>query len=402
MTPLKTILRNILWVLGGIAVVAVIVYAFLPAPVSVDVGTVSRGLLRVTVDEDGKTRVKERFVVSAPLAGRLQRIGLKPGAPVEAGQTLLAVIEPADPGLLDDRERARSRAAVSRAEAARDQALSRLERAKRDYENARKDLLRIEPLIPSHGVSQQEADATRHRERLCAEEIRASQFAVQMAEFELEQARAVLSRANPSPGDADAWQFAIRSPVTGRVLHVHQESTIVVTPGQKLIEVGDPREIEVEVDLLSADAVRVPPRAKVFLEHWGGSEPLLGVVRVVEPFGITKTSALGVEEQRVNVIVDFLDPPEKRRALGDGYRVEARVVVWEKEDVLKVPEGALFPHGGGSAVWVVENKKAVLRPVQVGQRNGLEAEVLGGLREGETVIIHPGDKVKDGVAVTVR
>jgi HlyD family secretion protein len=170
----------------------------------------------------------------------------------------------------------------------------------------------------------------------------------------------------------------------------------------KLIEVGDPKDIEAEVDLLSADAVKVQLEAKVFFEHWGGNEPLLGRVRVVEPSGFMKTSALGVEEQRVNVIVDFVDPWEQRKTLGDGYRVEARVVVWEKDDVLKVPAGALFRKGGDRAVYVVEKGKAVTRLVQVGQNNGLEAEVLGGLTEGETVIVDPGDKVKDGVAVTLR
>jgi HlyD family secretion protein len=277
-----------------------------------------------------------------------------------------------------------------------------LEHCKRDHENARKDLSRIEQL-GGRGVSLQELDAARHREQTYAEDIRTGKFAVKVAEFELKQAQTVLLRAKQvSPGEASAWQFPIMSPVTGQVLRVEQQSTTVVTPGMKLIELGDPRDIEGEIDFLSTDAVKVRPGAKAFLEHWGGGEPLLGRVRVVEPSGFTKISALGVEEQRVNVIIDFVDPIEQRQALGDGYRVEARVVVWEKDDVLKVPAGALFRQGNDRAVFVVEKGKAVTRPVQIGQNNGLEAEVLGGLTEGETVLVHAGDKVKDGVAVTVR
>src|SRR5262245_20714782 len=256
------------WVVGGIGVVGLIVYAFLPAPVSVDTATASRGPLQVTVDEDGKTRVKERFIVSAPLAGRLLRISLKAGDPVEAGKTLLAMIEPNDPGLLDERERARAEAAKRAAEAARDQATTRIEKCRNDQENAKKDLARAEQLIGTHGISYQELDTARHREQMCAEEGRAARFALKVAEFELEQAEAVLLRSKPgSPGEADAWRFPIKSPVSGRVLKVHQESTMVVTPGKPLIEVGDPEDIEAEIDLLSADAVKVRPGAKVYLEH---------------------------------------------------------------------------------------------------------------------------------------
>jgi HlyD family secretion protein len=330
------------------------------------------------------------------------RIGLKAGHSVEAGQTMLALLEPADPGLLDERERARAEAAVKSADAAREQAEARLAHCNKDHDQAKRDLTRIEQL-GGLGVSLQELDTARHREQACNEDIRAAKFAVKVAEFELEQAQMVLLRSKQvSPGEVTAWQFPIRSPVTGQVLRVHQESMMVVTPGLKLIEVGDPRDIEAEIDFLSTDAVKVRPGAKAFLEHWGGGEPLLGRVRVVEPSGFMKVSALGVEEQRVNVIIDFVDPIEKRMPLGDGYRVEARVVVWEKDDVLKVPAGALFRQSSDRAVFVVEKGKAVLRVVQIGQSNGLEAEVLGGLSEGETVLVHAGDKVKEGVAVLLR
>jgi HlyD family secretion protein len=398
----KSLLRKLPILVGAAALVSAIVYAFLPAAVSVDTAVVGRGPLRVTADEDGKTRVRERYVVAAPLAGKLLRINLKAGDPVRKSEPL-AIIEPTDPGLLDERERARAEAAVKAAEATREQAASRLERARREEENARKELARGESLAAIRGISLQELDTYRHRVLVATEEIRAARFAVRVAEFELEQAQAVLLRSRQlSPGEAAAWRFVLPSPVDGRVLRVNQESLTPVTPGLKLIEVGDPHDLEVEVDLLSADAVKVKKGARVFLEHWGGGEPLLGQVRVVEPSGFTKVSALGVEEQRVNVIVDIDDPPERRPSLGDGYRVEARVVVWEKDDVLKVPAGALFRHGGGWAVFVVAGGKAELRPVEVGQNNGLEAEVLGGLQEGEGVVVHPGDKVKDGVAVTPR
>jgi len=240
-------------------------------------------------------------------------------------------------------------------------------------------------------------------ERTTAEELKSAQFAVQIADYELELAKAALLRTNlESPTSADAWHFPIFSPINGRVLRVFQESSMVVPAGAPLLELGDPGDLEVEVDVLSADAVKIRPGAKVFLEHWGGDVPLLGRVRVVEPAGFLKISALGVEEQRVNVIVDFAEPPEKRGSLGDAYRVEARIVVWEGANVLKVPSGALFREDADWAVFAVKNNKARLHRVTIGHRNDLEAKVVEGLTENAEVIVHPSDKIQDGIRVKLR
>jgi HlyD family secretion protein len=378
-------------------------YAFWPRPAEADLARAVRGPLRVTVDEDGKTRIRERYVVSAPLTGRLQRVTLHAGDRVTAGKTLLASIEPCDPGLLDDRARSEAEARVKSAEATRKQAGPKLERARAALEHAAGEVRRARRLLPTGGASQQEfADAV-NKERLAQEELKTAQFAVQIADFELEVARAALTRTRPrSSGEAEGWRFDILAPVSGCVLRVLQESSAVVTPGKELLEVGDPADLEVEVDVLSSDAVKVAPGAKASLEHWGGDGPLPGRVRLVEPAGFMKKSALGVEEQRVNVIIDFVGPPARYERLGDAYRVEARIVVWEADDVLKVPAGALFRRGDDWVVYAVEDGRARLRRVETGRSNGLETEVRAGLAEGETVILHPGDKIQAGARVAAR
>jgi HlyD family secretion protein len=277
-----------------------------------------------------------------------------------------------------------------------------LERARSAYEFADKDLARFRRMLQNGSATPQEFDNAAQRERSAAEELKSAQFAQQVAEFELEQAQAALLRVRPSPGDMATQRFEITAPIRGKVLRVFQESGIVVTPGTKLLELGDPTDLEVEIDVLSADAVKIRPGTKVFFEHWGGPAPLEARVRLVEPAGFTKISALGVEEQRVWVIADFVDPAEKRQTLGDAYRVEARIVIWEEDNVLKVPAGALFRNGTGWAVFLAGNGKAELRRVKVGQTNGLESQILDGLAAGDTVILHPSDKVKDGVAILAR
>jgi HlyD family secretion protein len=387
----------------ALAVAAFLVYAFRPKPVDVDVAAVTRGALQVTVDEDGRTRIKERYVVSAPLAGRQARITLRPGDPVTAGQSPLTVIEPSDPALLDERSRAEAEARVKATESGTKRAQAALDQARVAHDYAKAELARAQPLVGTSGVSRQAFEDLQLKERLTAERLREAQFALQIANFELEQAQSALIRTRPrSPGDEATWRFEIRSPISGRVLRVFQESSTVVTPGTRLLELGDPSDLEVEIDVLSADAVRVKPGAKVRFEHWGGGEPLWGRVRLVEPAAFLKVSALGVEEQRVWVIADFTDPYEKRKALGDAYRVEARIVVWEGENVLKVPAGALFRQGDRWAVYVLENGKARLRHVRTGQSNGLETEVHDGLSANERVVVHPSDKIQDGVAVQSR
>jgi HlyD family secretion protein len=398
-----TFVRKVLLAVFTLAAGGGLVYVFLPAPAGVDLAAVGRGPLRLTVDQEGKTRIKERYVITAPLAGQMPRIPLKSGDSVEAGKTLLAVIEPVDPALLDDRARSEQEARVKRAEAARSQADANLRRARATLDYAEKESKRQRNLVQTRSASQSDLDNAVQREQTAIQDVRAGEFGVRVADFELEQAKAALLRSRPhSPGDPDWPRFEVRAPITGRVLHVYEENAAVLTAGTKLLELGDPADLECEIDVLSADAVKIAPGAKAFLEHWGGERPLAGRVRRVEPAGFTKTSALGVEEQRVWVRLDFAEPLEVRQRLGDAYRVEARIVIWEGDNVLKVPAGALFRHDGGWAVFVAAEGKAVLRPVRIGHSNGLEAEVLEGLAEGEQVIQHPGDKIKDGSAIAPR
>lgn len=399
---MRKLRKRLVQLTAGVLAAAFLAYSFWPRPIEVDVAEATRGPLRVTVDEDGKTRIKERYVVSAPLAGRLQRIALRAGAEVKFGDAL-AVIEPGDPTLLDDRARSQAEARVKAAEATRKQAVPKLEHARVAHDLAVKELQRVHRMRIGQAISSQEVESAQYKERMAQEEVKTAQFALQIADFELDLARAALTRTRPrSPGDTDNWRFEIRAPVSGRVLRVFQESSAIVAPGQQLLEVGDPRDLEVEVDVLSSDAVKIAPGAKVILDHWGGESPLRGQVRLVEPSGFMKRSALGVEEQRVNVIIDFLDPFEKRRRLGDGYRVEARIVIWSAGEALKVPSGSLFRRGDDWAVFTLEDGRARLRRVQVGRSNALETEITDGLEEGSVVILHPGDKIQPGRRVAPR
>jgi HlyD family secretion protein len=393
-------LQRLFLVVCGLAVVAALAYAFMPQPIAVDVAMVSRGPLQVTVEEDGKTRIKERYVISAPLAGNMRRIELREGDMVSRGETLVATIEPHDPDLLDAREVAEREAKVKSAEAALRLEESTREKAEAALNFAEAELGRIQRAHQSKAASRSELDDANLLYRTRAEEYRGAAFSEEIAQFELDLARAALIRTRPSEANAPAaWEVEIRSPIDGQVLRVFQESAAMVTAGTQLLEVGDPADLELEIDVLSQDAVRIRQGAKVIVDDWGGDAPLPGTVRVVEPSGFTKISALGVEEQRVNVIADLNEPRPRRAALGDGYRVEARIVVWEGRDVLKVPASALFRRQGKWAVFRADGRRAVLQDVEIGRQGNLEAEVLRGLQEGDRVIIYPSDKIHDGVAV---
>jgi HlyD family secretion protein len=410
---------------------AAIAYGMRPLPVEADLATVERGAIRETVDQDGKTRIRERYVVSAPLAGQLLRIELKAGDKVEAGKTILATIEPRDPDLLDVRARKQAEANVNAAEARFEQAQPLLDQATANLDYAIADLKRAEQARAANpqAVSASEIDNRQMMVRTREALVRSARHAKDIAAFELDQARAALVRFSPQgtervpegdgaaegngagptattpapyPKNADEWRFKIPAPINGRVLRVFQESSGVVNAGTPLLELGDPRDLEVAVDVLSRDAVKIKPGAAVSLEEWGGDKPLNGEVRLVEPSGFTKISTLGVEEQRVNVIIDLVDPPAIRASLGDGFRVEARIVIAEAADVLKAPTSALFRVGNDWAVFRVDNGIARERLVRPGIQNGLEAEITQGLAEGDVVITHPGDNVVDGKAVRQR
>jgi HlyD family secretion protein len=408
---MKRPVRRLLLILFTLAGLAAIVYAFLPKPVEVDVAEIARGKLQVTVNEDGKTRIKERYVVSMPLAGQIQRITLDPGDQVTAGQTLLATILPNNPNLLDPRARAESEArlsaavaAVSRAEAGLDAALAAKEIADSQHERLRR-------LAERDAASSSQFESAQLTMRLRQEEHRSAQFALEIAKFERELAEAALKRFdlpengtnhNGENGPKSEWQFDIVAPVNGRVLRVLQESAAVLNAGAPLMELGDPTNLELEIDVLSTDAVKCSPGDTVVVEHWGGELPLEAKVRLIEPAAFTKISALGVEEQRVFVIADLGNPPDERPNLGDAFRIEARIIVWEGEDVLQVPTSALFRKGGDWAVFVAQDARAKLTTVELGHRNADAAEVVSGLAEGDRVIVYPSDRVQDGVAVAPR
>lgn len=398
---MKTRSRHILPIASAALFAAVLVYAFLPKPVEVDAVTVDRGPLAVTVREDGKTRIKDRYVVAAPLAGKLERIRLRSGDAVTANADLIAAIVPSDPDLLDPRARAQAEAKVHAAEALKKQVEAQQQRARVNHEYAKLTLERANANYARQTISHQEVDDAEEKELATANAVREAEFAVQVASFELEQARAVLLRAGSGIG-ANEWRHEIHSPITGKVLRVFQESSTIVTPGTKLVELGDPADLEIEADVLSTDGVQIQPGARVFVEHWGGPHPLEGRVRLVEPSGFTKISALGVEEQRVNAIIDFTDKLSERPTLGDAFRVEVRIVIWEGADTLRVPAGALFRDDERWAVYVIEDDRAHLRHVVVGHSNDDHAEVLEGLNEGARVILYPTDRVHDGVRVKPR
>lgn len=398
---MKTWLSRSITALLCLAALGGLVYAFLPQAVEVEFAAVSTGPLVVTVEEDGKTRIRQRYAVSAPLGGKLQRIELKAGAEVIAGETLLAVVEPTPPAFLDARELAQSEARVKAAEANLRQSEASYDRAVAALKFAQTDLQRARELTQKRVGTGSELDEKQMLQAMRSEELRMAESAREVSKFELAVAQAALLRAR-SPGDADLGSFEIRSPISGRVLKVSQESATVVTPGTALLEVGDPTDLEVEIDVLSIDAVKIQPGDRAFLEQWGGTQPLQARVRVVEPAAFTKVSALGVEEQRVNVILDLVDPPEVRPTLGDQYRVEAKIVTWETANTVQVPTSALFRDGNSWSVFRMERGIARKIAVDVGHQNGLFAEILTGLTPGETVVVHPSDRIRDGVQVIKR
>ncbi len=384
------------------ALAASIAYGLMPQPPRVEVAPVVRAPLSVTVREEGRTRVMDRYVLSAPVPAFAHRLELKVGDRVRARQTVLE-LEPLRSAGLDPRARATAQARVAAAESALLAAEQNAAAAEAESTLANSELERIERLHEAGAVSKDALDQAAARARRAAATLRSAQFAVDVARYELEAARAVLSySAREEPGEGQEV-VELRSPVAGEVLRVIHESEGVVAAGQPLIEVGDPSALEVEVEVLSADAVRIEAGMQVILERWGGDEPLEGRVRRVEPVGFTKVSALGVEEQRVLVIVDMVSPPEAWRRLGDGYRVEATFVLWRGDDVLQVPSSALYRGEEGWAVYRVAPEMQIeARPIQLGRRSGLAAEVTAGLTEEDLVVTHPDDRIRPGVTVRLR
>jgi HlyD family secretion protein len=392
-------LRRLLVAGALLSVAALIVVALMPDAVPVDVVEVTRAPLVVTVDEDGRARVKNRHVVSAPLSGSLARIELRPGDEVQAGK-IIARIVPLEAPLLDVRSRGQAEARVAAALAAQRQAKAQIERAEAALEFAQSNAARMEQVTERGAGTQLQLEQARLQARTAAAELESARFGATVADYEVRMARAILGRLSGKGGAAEE-QFEVPAPVTGRVLKVMQESEGVVQAGSPLLEIADPSALEVAVDVLTRDAVRIAPGNRVALDRWGGPT-LDGRVRLVEPSAFSRTSALGVEEQRVNVVIDLIDPRERWAALGDGYRIEAHIVVWENEDVLQVPPSSLFRQDGGWAVYRVRDGRAELVPVTLGERTSRAVEVTSGLDAGDEVVAHPSDRVQGGVTIAPR
>jgi HlyD family secretion protein len=395
--------RFLRWLVVAIAATAVVswlVYNWYRPTTVVDVATVGFGPMEVTIEEDGKTRIKDRYVVSSPLMGKLVRIALEPGDVVIAKQTIAATIRPTEPSLLDTRQKLQAQAREKAAQLAVEQAKSREAQIRPLLDLAERTYGRLSKLGTS--VSQQDLQVAEAEYRSQTQAISVATLATQIAEFELQQAQAALvhvSSDGSEDSNAETTDFLVYSPIDGKVLRVLQESSAIVQPGTPLLEMGDPNNLEIEVDVLSNQAVRISAGNRVLIEHWGGDQPLHGVVRRVEPAGFTKISALGVEEQRVNVIIDLLEPPAQRPTLGDGYRVEAQIAIWQADNILQVPSSALFRTQADWSVFVVQNGVLQVRTIEISHRNRQFAEVTSGLKENEVVVLHPTDQLKQGTRV---
>jgi HlyD family secretion protein len=395
-------MRKSWWALGGIAALGLLVWAFMPQPVDVEVATLTRGPFQRAIDEDGKTRVRERYVVSAPLAGRLLRVELKPGAPVQVG-TVLATLVPSAPTLFDTRTEQELVERLGAAEAEQLRARGAVERSRVALEQAKADFARAAQLAAQGFTSKESLERFQREVELKTKDLELAQFNEHVAQHQTALARAAQSRTRQDlAGKAGGQSWQIRSPVAGQVLRVVQESENVLPTGAPILELGDPRNLEVVVDVLTADAPAIRPGAEVELDHGGNVRPLAGRVRLVEPAAFTKISALGVEEQRVNVVIDFVAGSADWQNLGDAHRVDARIIVEKRGDALTIPLGALFKRGDDWSTFVVADGRARLRIIQLGPRGALQAVVENGLESGERVVVYPSDAVRDGARVRTR
>lgn len=384
------------------AIVALALFlAVRPQPVLVEVAQAKRNTLRVSIDEEGTTRIRDRYQVSAPVAGFVRRIEWEVGDTVEQ-KDLLAELEPLQSNVLDARSRAEAEARIAAARSALLSAEEQVKAAKTDADYHNSEYQRKKQLSEKGMISDEELSQSRAGQQRAQAVLRSARFAADVARYELDAASTLLkySAASDDKGVLKE-RVMITSPITGSVLKVYRQSEGVINAGEPLLEVGDKSALEVAVDVLSFDAVRISPGMPVELERWGG-DSLRGIVSTVEPVGFTKVSALGVEEQRVWVIVDIHSPPGQWQSLGDGYRVEASFIIWQEDDVLQIPSSAVFRYQDNWHVYTVEDGKAVMKAVDIGRQNGLESQVTSGLEEGETVILHPGNDIEDGVRVSVR
>ena len=396
---MRITLGRVLSFLGILAVLALGVWALVPKPVPVEIAAVTKAKFVATVDEDGKTRIRERYVVAAPLPGRLTRVRLKAGDAVKADDMVAAIV-PAAASFLDPRSRRDWEERLGVAEAARERAKALVERAQAQTAQARKDLDRIRTLTESGSATEQALERAETAMRVANRELRAAEFQDHATEHEVAQARALLTQYGEGATPPERW--TVTAPVSGVVLKVAQESETIVQPGTSILEIGDPLDLEIVVDVLSTDAVEIKPGAEAAIEHWGGPGVLAGRVRRVEPAAFTKISTLGVEEQRVNVLIDIAAPPKDWAGLGDAYQLDTRITVFTRDDATIVPSGALFRTGETWNVYVVSEGRAQRRTVELLRRSGRFAAVTAGVQPGDRVIVYPSDRISAGVRVDAR
>lgn len=390
-----------------VLVVGALTAAFWPKPTMVDMGTVERGTMRLTIDEEGRTRVRDAYVVSTPVAGQLKRVQVRPGDPVTRGETIVAHMRPTNPAALDIRTREQATAAVTAAQAALRVAQADLNAAIANRDLAQTELSRTEQLV-ERGISTDAAlDRARQSARVMQANVDTAEAAIAMREAEIANAQAQLigfdDRGLATALTSSSEDIPLFAPADGRILRVIQESETTLPAGAPVMEIGNiENDLEVVVDLLSTDAVQVGVGDPVVIADWGGQGDLRGEVSRIDPFGITQFSALGVEEQRVNAIVSFISTPDEYAGLGHGFRVETKIVVWQADDTVIVPASALFRSREDWAVFVVEDDTAQIRTIEIGPNNGIEAEVKSGLSEGDRVILYPSSGLTEGAHVAER
>jgi len=398
--PAKWIKRIALGTIAALAA-ATFLYALMPDPILVDTTVIEKQPLKVTVDEEGETRIREIYVVSAPIGGKVLRSPLDVGDDVVKDKTLAAVIQPEAPSFLDYRRRRELEAAVSAAEASIIFTESQIRRATSELEFARNELERTRSLASRGTVSQRSLEQAKMEVDVREAALSQAKANLELRKRELESAKARLIGPDQAD-DPDGGRVEVMAPESGRVLKIHKESEQVVQSGEPLVEIGNPHEIEIVVDLLSTDAVKVKPGAEALVEDWGGEGILKAKVRRVDPAGFTKVSALGIEEQRVNTILDITDPPEKWEDLGHDFRVFVRITVWQSDSTLTVPLSAMFRRNNQWAVFRLEDGAAKLTPLEIGRLGAERAQVLEGLSPGDRVLLHPSDRVLDGAAIRER
>lgn len=403
--------RMLVWLVILALVAGAIAYLIKPRPIVVDLHTVQKGSLMVSIDEEGRTRVRDVYTLSAPVTGKLDRINLKVGDTVKANETPLITIHPQSPAYLDVRSEKQATAAIDTAKATRKFSLAELERVKSDLSFAKSEYERAQQLLQERVIPAQQLEDAEHVYKVAQAALSSARAAVQMRSFELEQAKAMLITPADGMIEGENCQCVpMTSAISGQILKVFDPSSRTVTTGEMLLEIGNASELEIVVDLLSADAVQVQVGNRVLINDWGGDSVLEGRVRRIEPFGFTKVSALGIEEQRVNVIIDLVSDQQSWKRLGHGYQVGLSIVLWQADEIISLPLTAIFRKSLSQdeanedqwAVFAEEQGEVHVRDITLGKKSGLNAQVLIGLEIGERVVLHPSNKIKGGVAIVDR